>query len=202
MDSPNLSVTRRQAIAAGIALTAAAAGTSALHSASPGRSAQGASNGLNDPQKMPVVFVPHGGGPWPFADTGIGSKEELEPIVVRSLDSKKAPTATRCYGHRDLLHVQPAHDRFCPGHRFRLCEEGLQNLCAFFQVRVHGKGDLELRKQEPGAFDSASPHHLDLQLEGVGLSEPGNNARGGLGIQPFGIEKHAIQIEYYCAWRG
>jgi len=82
MDSPNLSVTRRQAIAAGIALTAAAAGTSALHSASPGGAAQGASNGLNDPKKMPVVFVPHGGGPWPFADTGIGSKEELDLLAT------------------------------------------------------------------------------------------------------------------------
>jgi aromatic ring-opening dioxygenase catalytic subunit (LigB family) len=27
-------------------------------------------------QRLPVVFVPHGGGPWPFVPTGIGSEEE------------------------------------------------------------------------------------------------------------------------------
>lgn len=26
---------------------------------------------------MPVAFLPHGGGPWPFVETGIGSKTEL-----------------------------------------------------------------------------------------------------------------------------
>jgi len=28
-------------------------------------------------QRMPVAFVPHGGGPWPFVDTGIGEPAEL-----------------------------------------------------------------------------------------------------------------------------
>lgn len=26
--------------------------------------------------RMPVVFVPHGGGPWPFADLGLGPKDQ------------------------------------------------------------------------------------------------------------------------------
>ncbi|HKQ68808.1 MAG TPA: class III extradiol ring-cleavage dioxygenase [Polyangiaceae bacterium] len=31
--------------------------------------------------RMPVVFVPHGGGPWPFVELGIGSKEELDALA-------------------------------------------------------------------------------------------------------------------------
>jgi aromatic ring-opening dioxygenase catalytic subunit (LigB family) len=30
---------------------------------------------------MPVVFVPHGGGPWPFVDLGFGSKAELAELA-------------------------------------------------------------------------------------------------------------------------
>ena len=29
--------------------------------------------------RMPVVFVPHGGGPWPFVETGF-AKQELEAL--------------------------------------------------------------------------------------------------------------------------
>ena len=32
------------------------------------------------PARMPVVFVPHGGGPWPFVDLGIPS-EQREPLA-------------------------------------------------------------------------------------------------------------------------
>jgi aromatic ring-opening dioxygenase catalytic subunit (LigB family) len=36
---------------------------------------------------MPAVFVPHGGGPWPFVDVGIGKKDELAALAsyLRSL---------------------------------------------------------------------------------------------------------------------
>lgn len=36
---------------------------------------------------MPVVFLPHGGGPWPFVELGIGSREELDQLAsyLRSL---------------------------------------------------------------------------------------------------------------------
>jgi aromatic ring-opening dioxygenase catalytic subunit (LigB family) len=47
--------------------------------------------------RMPVVFVPHGGGPWPFVELGIGSKSELELLAnyLKSLPSvpKVAPRA-------------------------------------------------------------------------------------------------------------
>lgn len=32
-------------------------------------------------QRMPVVFFPHGGGPWPFVELGIGSKPELKELA-------------------------------------------------------------------------------------------------------------------------
>jgi aromatic ring-opening dioxygenase catalytic subunit (LigB family) len=31
--------------------------------------------------RMPVVFLPHGGGPWPFVDIGIGNPAELEALA-------------------------------------------------------------------------------------------------------------------------
>lgn len=31
---------------------------------------------------MPVAFIPHGGGPWPFVDVGLGSKEELAGLAT------------------------------------------------------------------------------------------------------------------------
>lgn len=82
---PHRSFTRRQAIGAGVA---AAAGIAALSSA--GRDAQ------PDPDdrrvassatpRMPVVFVPHGGGPWPFVDLGIDRVEVDElTTYLRSL---------------------------------------------------------------------------------------------------------------------
>ncbi len=40
----------------------------------------GDSVGPSGAAKMPVVFVPHGGGPWPFVDIGIGSKAELDAL--------------------------------------------------------------------------------------------------------------------------
>lgn len=30
---------------------------------------------------MPVLFVPHGGGPWPFVDVGFGSEQEHEQLI-------------------------------------------------------------------------------------------------------------------------
>jgi aromatic ring-opening dioxygenase catalytic subunit (LigB family) len=31
-------------------------------------------------QRQPVVYLPHGGGPWPFVDVGIGSRAELASL--------------------------------------------------------------------------------------------------------------------------
>ena len=32
--------------------------------------------------RMPVVFVPHGGGPWPFVELGLGSRAEQDELAV------------------------------------------------------------------------------------------------------------------------
>src|SRR5690348_2944526 len=41
--------------------------------------------------RMPVVFLPHGGGPWPFVDLGIGNKEELGQLATYLRDLKALP---------------------------------------------------------------------------------------------------------------
>ncbi|HEY1691980.1 MAG TPA: class III extradiol ring-cleavage dioxygenase [Polyangiaceae bacterium] len=50
--------------------------------------------------RMPVVFFPHGGGPWPFVDIGVGDRAELDALAtylrsVRSLP-KEPPEAVLC----------------------------------------------------------------------------------------------------------
>lgn len=32
--------------------------------------------------RMPVVFLPHGGGPWPFVDVGLGDQGELDELAA------------------------------------------------------------------------------------------------------------------------
>jgi aromatic ring-opening dioxygenase catalytic subunit (LigB family) len=39
------------------------------------------SNQENAFHRMPVVFLPHGGGPWPFVDLPFGSKSELDALA-------------------------------------------------------------------------------------------------------------------------
>src|SRR5437773_11701010 len=75
-EKPHL--TRREAVAAGLAGAAAIATTSATQPAPKARREKG---------RMPAVFVPHGGGPWPFVDVGIGDKAELQALAdyLRSL---------------------------------------------------------------------------------------------------------------------
>lgn len=50
-----------------------------------------------DMTRMPAVYLPHGGGPWPFVETGIGSKVELDALAdyLRSLSAlpERPPTA-------------------------------------------------------------------------------------------------------------
>lgn len=31
--------------------------------------------------RLPAVYLPHGGGPWPFVDTGLGSREEQDALL-------------------------------------------------------------------------------------------------------------------------
>jgi aromatic ring-opening dioxygenase catalytic subunit (LigB family) len=76
-------VTRRRALLiAGLTGAAAAAGLSAAHGtdASPeGETRRPVGDGKK--KRMPVVFAPHGGGPWPFVDVGLGSKPELDLLA-------------------------------------------------------------------------------------------------------------------------
>ena len=75
-------VTRRVAIAAGLA--GAALGASALPAAShaePEASGGHGRTGGAPHARLPVVFLPHGGGPWPFVDIRIGSKAEQAELA-------------------------------------------------------------------------------------------------------------------------
>jgi aromatic ring-opening dioxygenase catalytic subunit (LigB family) len=58
-------ITRREVTAAGVA---GAAGLAGVLAASGSSSGGGAS--VTRAKRMPVAFVPHGGGPWPFVDMG------------------------------------------------------------------------------------------------------------------------------------
>ena len=42
--------------------------------------------------RMPVVFVPHGGGPWPFVDVGFGEKSELDALAAYLRSVRTVPT--------------------------------------------------------------------------------------------------------------
>jgi len=83
IESSHVNVSRRVAIAAGLAgVAATAALTGAAGAPDPGPDA---SNGLKQRpgggERLPVVFVPHGGGPWPFVETGIGSPAEQSELA-------------------------------------------------------------------------------------------------------------------------
>ncbi|HEY4117801.1 MAG TPA: class III extradiol ring-cleavage dioxygenase [Byssovorax sp.] len=62
---------------------------------------------MNEPAKdegaaprMPVAYIPHGGGPWPFVDVGFGDKAELDRLAgyLRALGQglPRPPTAVLC----------------------------------------------------------------------------------------------------------
>jgi len=82
-DKAAVPVTRRVAIAAGLA--GAAIGASALPhaqgSAEP-ESSSARTPRAGTPERLPVVFLPHGGGPWPFVDLRIGSKAEQAELAT------------------------------------------------------------------------------------------------------------------------
>lgn len=72
-DQPTDTVTRRQVLAAGLA---GAAALGAITQAS------GDAAAVPAPQaRMPVVYLPHGGGPWPFVELGMGRKADLDALA-------------------------------------------------------------------------------------------------------------------------
>lgn len=72
--SPSAGLHRRQLLAAGAAGAAALAG---LAAGAEGEAATSREHG----EPLPVVYLPHGGGPWPFVDMGFGSKAELAEMA-------------------------------------------------------------------------------------------------------------------------
>ncbi|AKU89898.1 DODA-type extradiol aromatic ring-opening family dioxygenase [Vulgatibacter incomptus] len=90
-DEHDEGITRRKLLATGLA--AGAAGLAGLSLATPGKGEKSAAR----PERMPVVFLPHGGGPWPFVDIGFGTPAELDELAayLRSVSEvpKTKPTA-------------------------------------------------------------------------------------------------------------
>jgi aromatic ring-opening dioxygenase catalytic subunit (LigB family) len=39
-------------------------------------------NATRSGERMPVAFVPHGGGPWPFVDVGFGAQREIDALAA------------------------------------------------------------------------------------------------------------------------
>jgi aromatic ring-opening dioxygenase catalytic subunit (LigB family) len=48
---------------------------------------------VNASPRMPVVFLPHGGGPWPFVDLRIGSKVEQAELAAYLRSVARVPSA-------------------------------------------------------------------------------------------------------------
>jgi aromatic ring-opening dioxygenase catalytic subunit (LigB family) len=82
-------VSRRVIMGAGLVGVAGIAG---LGTADPEPGARGGA--VSDGARMPVVYLPHGGGPWPFVDLGMGDEAELGALAayLRSIrDVPKTP---------------------------------------------------------------------------------------------------------------
>lgn len=89
---PNLSrrdLVRGAAVLA-TGLAACTSSPSSGHTGSTGRTVESArhraseegSSMSRESQRMPVVYLPHGGGPWPFVDLGMGDPEELRRLAT------------------------------------------------------------------------------------------------------------------------
>ncbi len=81
--SNRFTLTRRHALAAGL-VGAAAIPVIGAQTGVTGSSAAPGADGLAPRTaggRLPTVFLPHGGGPWPFVDTGIGRPEELSALT-------------------------------------------------------------------------------------------------------------------------
>jgi aromatic ring-opening dioxygenase catalytic subunit (LigB family) len=97
MEDARNGFTRRGAIAAGLVGAAGLAGLAGLASA--GGAASAGPRGGDGPAKgegdrMPVVYIPHGGGPWPFVDLGFGDKSELDALAAYLRSVRSAPAKT------------------------------------------------------------------------------------------------------------
>jgi aromatic ring-opening dioxygenase catalytic subunit (LigB family) len=80
---------RRHALGLGLV---GAAGVAALNAVGSKEGGDAPLEGVSKPARLPVVFLPHGGGPWPFVEVGLGSKEELSLLAdyLRSVSTLPA----------------------------------------------------------------------------------------------------------------
>ncbi len=100
--APRTHLTRRQALATGMAVAAATVlplgcSRQATNEREPtgqpsNTSLDSRRNNVTEATRLPLVYVPHGGGPWPFVETGIGSKSEQDTLAsyLRSLSTLTA----------------------------------------------------------------------------------------------------------------
>jgi aromatic ring-opening dioxygenase catalytic subunit (LigB family) len=73
-------ITRRQALGAAIGGAAAAALGGCAQETRPSHAQERTMN--TSTSRLPVVFLPHGGGPWPFVDVGFGEPAELDQLAA------------------------------------------------------------------------------------------------------------------------
>lgn len=97
MSSIHDELSRREAIALGIAGAAAIAAPAACSPASTtATKGEGEAARTSTAGRLPVAYVPHGGGPWPFVDVGL-SREEYDGLTeyLRGVAAlpKEAPRA-------------------------------------------------------------------------------------------------------------
>ncbi len=83
-NDPKPAVTRRNAIVAGI--VGAAGIAAALKNGEAGATPKD-EHTMSTHKRMPAIYLPHGGGPWPFVDVGFGAKSELDALAayIRSI---------------------------------------------------------------------------------------------------------------------
>ncbi len=94
-EATNHPITRRQVITATLGGAAAVgAGVATGSDAPPDGSTPSAPPLYTSGARMPAVFIPHGGGPWPFVDLGFGSRREVDELTAY-LRGLPALTATR-----------------------------------------------------------------------------------------------------------
>jgi aromatic ring-opening dioxygenase catalytic subunit (LigB family) len=70
-------LTRRQALAAAIGGVLPGCTTEPQVAPSPEKPTMTSTR-----SRMPVVYIPHGGGPWPFVDVGFGDRGELDALAA------------------------------------------------------------------------------------------------------------------------
>jgi aromatic ring-opening dioxygenase catalytic subunit (LigB family) len=95
-DKPG-SLSRRQAIAAGLAGAAAVAALAGARRKEATVTAESTDDVAKRPSRMPTILVPHGGGPWPFVEVGFGDEAELGELErylrVTAAQTPRRPTA-------------------------------------------------------------------------------------------------------------